>query len=135
MQVCYLAHPIAAPTQQGVDDNIARAKRWYRWACDSYPDRAFVMNYLVDIEVYAGTDVQIKDEPDHESRQRGLDRDDAVIARCNEFWILCGISAGVERGRKTASRSWLTIVDLTALGDEPPDVRVDLRSRKVTHAE
>lgn len=125
MQVVYLAHPIGAPTQQGVEDNVARAKRWYRWACENFPDRAFVMNYLVDVEVYAGTDVQIEGEPDHEARARGLTRDDAVIANCNEFWILAGISAGVERGRQTAIRNRLKIVrwDLV-LGSEPPPGRL-----------
>lgn len=131
MQVVYLAHPVGAPTQQGVEENLRRAKRWYRWACDHFPDRAFVMNYLVDIEVYAGADVQIEGQPDHEARQRGLDRDDAVIEVCDEFWILGGISPGVARGRATATDALGDVYDLTVLGTEPPDQRINLDDYRV----
>src|SRR3990170_7868143 len=100
MRTVYVAHPVGAPTQEEVDANIARAKRWYRWLCDTQPDCAFVANWIVDVEVYHGADTNmIPGHPEHEARLRGLDRDDAVIAACDEFWMVGGrVSGGMQRG-------------------------------------
>jgi hypothetical protein len=122
-RVAYVAHPLGAPTQVEVDANLERAKRWYRWACDSYPDRAFVANWIVDIEVYPGTDT----DPNHPARLLGLDRDDAVVRICDEYWMVGGrISTGVGRGRDVARDAHDIIYDLTYLGTEPPDGPVEL---------
>jgi len=106
-----------------VDANLERAKRWYRWACDNYPDRAFIANWIVDIEVYPGTDT----DPNHEARLRGLARDDAVIGVCHEYWMVGGrISSGVARGRGVAHETDSVIYDLTYLGPEPPNGKAEL---------
>lgn len=128
MRVVYMAHPVGAPTPEGVIANIKRAKRWYRRLCDTQPDCAFVANWIVDVEVFHDMsnnvmpDVIIHGEPEHEARLRGLERDDAVIRVCDEYWMVGGrISGGVDRGRVVAERADSLIVDLTHLGDEPPD--------------
>jgi hypothetical protein len=123
MRVVYLAAPVGADTAKGVRDNLARALRWYRWACDSQRDCAFVMNWYVDIAVYPGADVGPHRDA-NEDRQRGLQRDDAVICACREYWMVGGhVSGGMDRGRQVAARAGIPIVDLTyLLGTEPPEM-------------
>jgi len=122
MITTYFAHPIGADTQQGVDLNIERAMRWYRWACDTFQDRAFVANWIVDVLVYAGTDVNIGGI-EHEARLRGLARDDQVIKACSEFFLFGGrISSGMARGRAVAMKRGMSVYDFTPLGLEPPSM-------------
>ncbi len=126
MRVCYVAHPVGAETVEGVDENIARAKRWYRWLCENFPDLALVANWIVDVEVYSGSDAGAQ-RHENAKRIKGLERDDAVIAVCGEM-ILCGgsVSPGMARGINTATQHFLTLYDLTDLGLEPPTGPVDL---------
>lgn len=116
MRVAYLAHPVGALTQSDVDRNIFRAMRWYRWACNTFPDRAFVANWIVDVEVFYGTDAGPNYATNIE-RIRGLRRDDAVIKRCDEVWLVGGeISSGMARAKARAK----CLYDFTRLGPEPP---------------
>lgn len=128
MRVVYLAAPVGAATPEGVLENIARAKRWYLRLCNTQPDCAFIANWIVDVEVFHDTDanvmpdVIIPGEPEHEARTRGLQRDDAVIKVCDEYWMVGGrVSNGVSRGVNIALLANNLIVDLTYLGYEPPD--------------
>ncbi|UCC74945.1 MAG: hypothetical protein JSV86_10465 [Gemmatimonadota bacterium] len=122
MRVVYVAAPLGADTEEEVQSNLARALRWYRWACDTQLDCAFVMNWYVDILVYPGADVgPFRDAND--DRQHGLLRDDAVIRACDEYWMVGGrVSGGMGRGRHTARQAGTAVVDLTHLGPEPPEV-------------
>lgn len=102
MRVCYIACPIGAPTKEGVTANVERAKRWLRFLQKTFPERAFVAPYLDWIEVCGDAD----DKP--EDRERGLRRDCAVVARCDEFWpVGCGaggMSKGMTRELASAGR-------------------------------
>jgi len=127
MRLAYVAAPVGATTQAEVDENLERAQRWYRWLCDTHPDRAFCMNWVVDVQVYRGADsnVGIPGEPEHEARIRGLERDDAVIAKCDDYFLVTDrISGGMRRGLETAKQHGLVIYDFTTLakgfGGEPP---------------
>ncbi len=127
MRVVYLSHPVGAPTPEGVLANIALAKRWYRRLCDTQLDCAFVANWIIDVELFHTAnvmpDVIVPGEPDHPDRVRGLERDDAVIKICDEYWMVGGrVSGGMGRGLAVAVRADNLIVDLTDLGDETPDV-------------
>ena len=123
MDVIYLAHPVGAPTVEEVDANIARAKRWYRWASDHYPEYALNANWIVEVEVHPGADIA----PDDPVRLRGLLRDDAIIRTCQQYWMTGGrISSGMNRGRCVAEECGQRLVDLTYLGDEPPTGRIVL---------
>jgi hypothetical protein len=111
---------VGADTQEEVDANLARAMRWYRWACDSHHDCTFVMNWYVDILAYPGADAG-PHRNQNEDRLRGLNRDDAVIRACDEYWMVVRASTGVSRGRHTATLAGNAVADLTHLGPEPPD--------------
>ena len=109
MRVVYVAAPVGASTPEGVTENIARAKRWYRKLCDTQPDCAFVANWIVDVEVFHDTeanvmpDVITPGQAEHEARGRGLERDDMVIRVCDEYWMIGGrTSAGMARGYDVA---------------------------------
>jgi hypothetical protein len=121
MRLVYLAAPVGADTQEGVDANLARALRWYRWACDTQRDCSFVMNWYVDIVVYPGADAG-KFRDANADRQRGLARDDVMIRACDEYWMIAGrVSGGMGRGAHTARQAGRAVIDLTVLGAEPPD--------------
>jgi len=131
MRLTYVAAPVGAVTQAEVDANLERAQRWYRWLCDTYRDRAFNMNWLVDVLVYHGTDcnIGVPGVEEHEARKRGLDRDDAVIARCDDYFLVTDrISGGMARGLETAKAHGLVIYDFTAIAretmGEPPHQKI-----------
>jgi hypothetical protein len=122
--LAYFAHPVGAPTQAGVDANIQSAMQWYRWACDTFPDRAFNANWIVDVLVYHGTDilpnVSNGQQEEHEARIRGLMRDDRVIDSCEEFWMFGGrISTGVQRGLDRAKRHGERVFDFNQFREPP----------------
>lgn len=121
--VVYVAHPVGAPTEEGVRANLTRARRWYRWASDHYPEYAFNANWIVEVETYPGADI----DPNDPRRLRGLNRDDAIIRTCDHYWMVGGcISSGMNRGRCVAEEWNRRLVDLTYLGEEPPAGRIVL---------
>jgi len=119
----YIACPVGAATQARVEDNIVRAKRWYRWACDHFPEFAFAANWIVDVEVYAGSDAGSQ-RHDNPARQLGLDRDDAMIAHCQRFWVCSErLSPGIKRGIETATANAVPVYYFGTL--EPPVQRTE----------
>ena len=113
MRVIYLAHPLGAPTKEGVQANIARCKRWVRWIYDNFPDVAVVADWLITCEVLDDHN------PDH--RAHGMAMNKAIIPRCREFWMVCGrISTGMNAEVLIAIEHTLRTYDLTWLGEEPP---------------
>lgn len=115
LRVVYLAHPVGAETVEGVAANLARARRWYRWACDHFDDCAFIANWIIDVEVYPGADAG-PERVTNMQRIRGLRRDDAVIDACDEVWLVGGeISSGMARAKRRAQH----VRDLTHIGAEP----------------
>jgi hypothetical protein len=54
-------------------------------------------------------------------REDGLRRDCAVVAKCDEVWLVGGrISAGMLREATAARWAGRAVFDFTKLGDEPP---------------
>ena len=112
MKLVYMAHPAGAPTKAEHRANIERAKRWFAWAAGQ-PGVSVIADWIIYCEVW--------DDFDPVQRAAGLDADDAAIRRCDEVWLVGGrISAGMHRAARTAERVCKTVIDLTALGDEPP---------------
>jgi hypothetical protein len=135
MHVVYLAHPVGSETLEGVAANLTRARRWYRWCCDTFgDDHAFVANWIIDVEVYPGADAGPARGTNRE-RIRGLRRDDAVIDACDQVWLVGGeVSSGMARAQRRANANGDCVFDLTSLGAEPPDnVPIVLDAYHVPH--
>jgi hypothetical protein len=109
----YLAHPLGAPTREGVEANKARARRWIRWVYDNFKDVAVVADWLITCDVL--------DDFNPEHRAHGMKMNKAIIPRCDEFWMFGGrVSNGMQDESITAIDSQRRIFDLTWLGEEPP---------------
>jgi hypothetical protein len=114
MRVIYLAHPVGAATPEGIQANLERAKRWYRW---------IVKNFNVSVVADWITCCSVFDDASAADRNHGLDMDIAAIERCDELFLVGGrISQGMGDERDAAEDFNLRIVDLTFLGEEPPDL-------------
>lgn len=114
MRVIYMAHPVGAATPEGVQANLARAKRWYRWIVKHF-NVSVVADWITCCEVF--------DDADQKDRDHGLDMDLAAIERCDELFLVGGrISTGMGLERDAAEDFNLRVVDLTFLGEEPPDL-------------
>jgi len=113
MRIVYMAHPLGASTPEGVQANIARAKRWYRWIVDNFPNVAPVAPWLLTVEVL--------DDFNPEHRKHGMKMNKAIIPLLHEFWMVGGrVSNGMSDESITAIEAKRRIFDLTWLGDEPP---------------
>jgi hypothetical protein len=96
MRVIYVAHPLG-PDGPERDRNRANAARWCGWLAREF-DVAPVADWIILSGAWS-------ESPDN--RERGLAIDFALIARCDEVWLVGGrISPGV--------------YDLTMLGFEAP---------------
>lgn len=114
MRVIYMAHPVGAPTPEGVKANLARAKRWYRWIAKNF-NVSVVADWITGCEVF--------NDANQANRDHGLDMDIATIERCDELFLVGGrISTGMGLERDAAEDFNLRVVDLTWLGEEPPDL-------------
>lgn len=113
MRVIYFAHPLGAPTPEGVEANKARARRWIRWIYDNFKDVAVVATWLITCDVL--------DDFNLEHRAHGMAMNKAILPLCREFWMVGGrISTGMSSEMLTAIEHRLRIFDLTWLGEEPP---------------
>lgn len=110
----YMAHPVRPLPGETLDANVERALRWLEWALRRWPRDATIAPWLSEVALF--------DESDDRERELGLRRCELVVARCDEL-ILCGgrISSGMRRERKVADYEGINVVDLTPLGDEPPE--------------
>lgn len=87
MRVCYLAAPLSGD----IPGNLARAKAALASLQSRYPDRAFIAPWIAWVEMG-------DDDNDPAARERGMQRDLAVIAKCDELWVWGNrISAGMAR--------------------------------------
>lgn len=109
MRLVYLAHPYG-----GDPANLSRARRWLRWACQSAPARVAPMApWILMCELFPG---EIPAEVERESA-----RQDALVARCDELWLVGGrISPSMRREVAAALEAGVAIKDFTGLGAEPP---------------
>jgi hypothetical protein len=113
MRVIYLAHPLGAPTPEGVAANLTRVKRWYRWIVTNFPNVAVVAAWVTTAEVL--------DDHNPEHRAHGMKMNGFVLVRCDEIWLVGGrISTGMASELESATEHGLRVYDLTWLGEEPP---------------
>ena len=111
MRVVYMAHPAGAPTPEEHRANLARAKRWFRWAAEQ--GVSVIADWIIYCEVW--------DDANPVQRGNGLEHDDAAIRRCDAVWLVGGrVSYGMERACLTAGDAGIPVADWTHLGEEPP---------------
>lgn len=104
----YLAHPLSAPTREGIDQNRANAAKWAAWL--------WRQGFAVQCSWIVCTG-ELEETP--ENRELGLASDCEQVSRC-DVMALCGprISSGMMREARSAK----LIVDFTDRGFElPPD--------------
>lgn len=103
MKIIYMAHPVSGD----VENNLAKARRWYKWISSNY-DVIVLANWIVDCEVFDNS-------TDYDAVLR---KDEEIVRRCvDELWLVGGeISPGMKRESVAAS----VVKDLTHLGAEPP---------------
>ena len=92
----YIAHPLGAGPDR--EANRQRASRWVAWAASQ--GVAPVADW---------------------TRAKGLAIDCALVARCDELWLVGGrISRGMQVEADAARAAGVMVVDRTDLGEEPP---------------
>jgi hypothetical protein len=108
-RVAYIAHPVSGD----VEENLARARRWFQWLWYRYPDLALCLPYLAPCEIF---------EPDDEAAtRRGVQDDLAILARSDVIILVGGhLSPGMAE-LALAQRLGLSVLDHTSLGEEPPE--------------
>jgi len=105
VKVIYMAHPVSGD----VDNNLKRARLWVRWIEETHRGVAVVASWITECEVW--------DDADPKQRAAGLERDKAVLERCDELWLVGPrISNGMAIERAHAEEKGLRIRDLTTLG-------------------
>lgn len=110
MKVIYLAHPLTAPTREGIEENRKRASAWAAWALNEHGVSP-VCSWIVLTGV-------LEETP--ENRAKGLAADKAQVRLCEEIWLVGGrVSSGMREEIEHAKK----VVDLTHLGEWPPGYR------------
>jgi hypothetical protein len=114
MKVVYIAHPLSAPTIEGIEENRQSAALWAAWAAVSEgvsPSCSWV--------VLTGV---LPESP--ENRSLGLACDVAQVERCDEVWLVGGrVTPGMALEAERARRRGIRVVDLTGLGPLPPPAK------------
>lgn len=109
MKVVYVAHPLGAGKDR--ESNRHSAAMWAAWIAWEY-GHAIVADWIVLAGVWPET---------HELRARGLAIDFALIARCDELWLVGGrVSPGMEMEADEARRLGKPVIDMTHLGRLAP---------------
>lgn len=115
MAVVYLLHPVSAPTVEGVQANLAKAKRWAHWLMRTRPNDVILASWMLYVECL--------DDKDPYDRKRGI-RDSCRVIRSGyvtEVAAVGGVvTAGMEEEMTVASDMRLVITNLIDLGSEPP---------------
>ena len=108
MRLIYLAHPVRGD----VAGNLARARRWWRWAVSR--GVAVCAPWITECELY--------DDADEAQRGAAMARNLEALRRCDELWLVGGrISVGMIFELEAARRARVAVVDYTGwLGEEPP---------------
>jgi len=108
-RVIYMAHPVSGD----VEANLARARRWLLWIYRTKPGTAVVANWILDCEIL--------DDSNPADRQMGLAHDLAILERVDAVWLVGGrVSGGMALEAEHAKAHGVRVLDLTALGAEPP---------------
>ena len=113
MKHIFIAHPLRAETEEGAKANLARAVRWYKWCCDSYPQHSFEATWMLNCMVYS--------DGNEDDRAIGLRRSMNALERCDEMWACGGeVSTGMACEVTIMKLLQKPVFDLTMLGAEPP---------------
>lgn len=106
MKQVYIAHPLGGGSDR--EQNRANASKWVAWAGDQgvAPTATWII---------------LSGEWDESKRELGLEIDKALVARCDELWLVGGrVSAGMAIEAKAARDTGVSVRDLTYLGALPP---------------
>lgn len=110
--IYYFAHPVG--TGEARWENMARAKRWFTYLLNKYPNDVFVASWVPYVQV-------LPDTP--ESHKRGM-RDDLMVLKLCDGIVLCGghLSEGMRKELIHCARTGYAyeVMDLLHLGAEPP---------------
>lgn len=113
MKILYLAHPVSGD----VRGNIDRALRWLAFLQRTMPENAITAPWVSNL--LAGDD-----DSDPAQRERGLVNCCAIASRFDGVVLVGGrVSAGMARERVAVEQAGGLVVDLTWMGEEPPDVQ------------
>ena len=124
MKTIYMAHPVAG----AVKFNLAKARLWLRWLAESREEPTNVIAPWI-------TACEIWDDTNPEERAARIECCKATIELCAEIWFVGGkIQSGGESERRHAMKHGVTVVDVTCMGEWPPDVTEEekIRIRFVT---
>lgn len=111
MKVVYIAHPLNAPTREGIEANRANAAKWCAWAARQ--GVAPVADWIILTGQW---------EESAANRELGLRIDLALVARCDAVWLVGGrVSSGMQLEADEARRLGVPVVDLTYLGLLPAE--------------
>lgn len=107
MKIAYIAHPIGAPTKDGIEENLADLRRIIRHINLNYSDVVPFAPYYADI-------VSMDDNVFAE-RERGIKNDKAILESgiVDELWLTGSrISNGMNNECAIAIRKNITIIDM-----------------------
>jgi hypothetical protein len=106
----YIAHPLHAPTREGIEQNRRNASKWAAWAA---------RHGVAPMAMWIVLSGEWAETP--ENRELGLRIDEHQVDLCDEIW-LCGgrISSGMEREIARARKRGVRVVDFTSFGENPP---------------
>lgn len=109
MRVIYCAHPLGGGADR--EQNRINASRWVAWIALTY-DVAVIADWIILSGHW---------DESPANRARGIAIDLALVARCDEVWLVGGrVSAGMQQEADEARRLGKVVVDMTGLGALPP---------------
>ena len=107
MKIIYIAHPIGAPTKEGIEANLADLRRIVRKINLEHPDIIPFVPYYADI-------VSMDDNVFAE-RERGIKNDKAILESgiVNELWLTGDrLSNGMIAERNIALVEMILVIDM-----------------------
>lgn len=107
MKIVYIAHPVGAPTKEGIENNLADLRRIVRKINLEYPDIVPFVPYYADI---VSMDDNVLSE-----RERGIKNDNAILrsGMIDEMWATGNrISNGMFAEMGIACLEKITFVDM-----------------------
>jgi hypothetical protein len=108
-RIVYIAHPLNAPTPEGMEQNRRNAARWAAWAALTQ-NVSPVCDWVVLSSVLS-----------EEHRELGLQCDLALIARVDEVWLVGGrVSSGMKIEADHAKLLGIPVRSFLLMGYEAP---------------
>lgn len=109
--VVYVAHPLNAPTREGIEANLREGALWCAWLAEHF-EIAPVAPWIHMAQVLDETP---------ENRAMGLECDLATIAVCHELWMVGPrISSGMLLEAQEAFARGKPVRDLTGYSNSAP---------------